>query len=139
MDMCTHAQNGFADRHKQTACTLFHRNRSDAIPPRNFFSCCTSPQIPLRALPLVLKYFEGPGAAAAYSLLNLFVYRLPHDMLPLPDDVINSFFHVFVASLTGDLDDEPATKVAAYLARLDDVAHLTNSWGLFKCRCELMI
>jgi hypothetical protein len=27
--------------------TLFHRHRWDAIPPRNFFYCCTSSQIPL--------------------------------------------------------------------------------------------
>jgi hypothetical protein len=32
-----HAQNGFADRHKETACTWFHRHRWDAIPPRRCF------------------------------------------------------------------------------------------------------
>jgi hypothetical protein len=45
IDFCayTHAQSEFADSPKQTAYTLFHRHRWDAIPPRNFFYCCTSP------------------------------------------------------------------------------------------------
>jgi hypothetical protein len=47
MHMCTRAQNGFVDNPNQTACTLFHRHRWDAIPPRNCFYCCTFPQIPL--------------------------------------------------------------------------------------------
>jgi hypothetical protein len=59
--------------------------------------------------------------------------------LPLPDDVIDSLFHIFVALLAGCLNDEPAIKVAADFARLDDVTHLTNSWGLFKYCCELVI
>jgi hypothetical protein len=69
------------------------------------------------ALPLVLKYLERPGREAAYSLLNVFVCRLPDDVLPLPDDVIDSLFHVFVRSLAEDLNDEAAISVAAYFAR----------------------
>jgi hypothetical protein len=44
---CTHTQNGFANRPKQTACTLIHWHRWEAIHPRNFFYCCTMSQIPL--------------------------------------------------------------------------------------------
>jgi hypothetical protein len=62
MHMCTHIQNGFADRHKQTACTLFHRYRWDAIPPRNFFYCCTSPQIPLHTAQKNGSHCHDPAA-----------------------------------------------------------------------------
>jgi hypothetical protein len=52
MHMYTHAQNGFADGPKQTACTLFHGHYFiDTDEMRflrgTFFDCCTSPQIPL--------------------------------------------------------------------------------------------
>jgi hypothetical protein len=69
------------------------------------------------ALPLVLMYLEGPGAAAASSLLNVVVCRLSSDVLLLPDDAIGSLFDIFVVPLAGDLNNGPAISVAAYFAR----------------------
>jgi hypothetical protein len=67
MHMCTHAQNGFADGLKQTACTLFHGHYFIDIDETRFllktlFSCCTLLQIPLHTAQKNRSHVHNPAA-----------------------------------------------------------------------------